>query len=330
MPKVSAKYIDKHADYLQCSLCPNRCKISDGKSGLCKVRFNKEGKPELPFYGKLSALSVDPIEKKPLYHFHPAEQILSVGFVGCSLRCPFCQNYNISQSTERGLDFVSPSDLAEAALRKNSFGIAYTYSEPIVHLEYVSDASREARDRGLKNVLVSNGYITKEASSELAECIDAANIDLKCYSNDFYKRELGGALDPVLEFISFAADKMHLEVTTLVIPGKNDSDEEIGSIASFLSEISPDIPYHLSCYYPTYNYSIPPTEAASVRRLADAAREKLNYVYLGNVGLEETNTSCPSCGKLIVRRSGYSTKVVGLTGDGACSGCGEAIPIISG
>jgi pyruvate formate lyase activating enzyme len=329
MARPNARFIEKRDGKLQCSLCPNNCLIAPGKSGICKVRVNDNGSPGLPYYGKLSAVSVDPIEKKPLYHFHPSKPILSIGFVGCSFRCPFCQNYSISQSVERGLEYTGPKQIVESALRRNSFGIAYTYSEPIVHFEYVSDCSAEARKHGLKNVLVTNGYINPEPARELVKLTDAANIDLKGFQDNFYSREIGGALQPVKDFIEYAAANIHVEVTTLVIPGKNDGEDEIRAIASFLADIRPDIPYHLSCYYPTYTYTIPRTRPESVRRLAEIAREKLHYVYLGNVGLEETNTYCPECGKLIVRRSGYSTAVSGLDAEGRCTGCGARIPIVT-
>ncbi len=321
------EYIATEGNRLICSLCPNSCSIAPQKSGICKVRYNENAKAVLPFYGKLSAVAVDPIEKKPLYHFHPSKLILSIGFVGCSFRCPFCQNYSISQSTERGLEYVSPDDCIDIALRKKSFGIAYTYSEPLVHYEYLLDCSQLAREKKLKNVLVTNGYINSDPARELLQFIDAANIDLKSFNPDFYKKEIGGAVEPVKAFIRQAAKKIHIEVTTLVIPGKNDGEDEIRSITSFLADINPDIPYHLSCYYPTYKYTIPRTEAALVRNLAQIAREKLNYVYLGNVGIEETNTYCPDCGNLLIRRSGYSTGLTGLQDD-CCSKCGTKVSVV--
>ena len=329
MGRPTARFIKKEDSKLICSLCPNNCSISEGKSGICLVRYNDRGTPSLPFYGKLSAISVDPIEKKPLYHFYPSKTILSIGFVGCSFRCPFCQNYSISQSTERGLEYVAPEEIVDGAVNRNSFGIAYTYSEPLVHFEYVLDCSIAAREKGLQNVLVTNGYINPEPAAELLQYSDAANIDLKSFNEDFYKREIGGRLQPVKDFIKYAAGQIHIEVTTLVIPGKNDSDEEIRAIASFLADIRPDIPYHISCYYPTYKYTIPRTSADLVRHLAEVARERLQYVYLGNVGIEETNTYCPGCGQLLIQRSGYSTRFLGIK-NGRCSKCGIEIPVING
>lgn len=296
---------------------------------MCRVRQNRGGELTLPYYGTLSGMAMDPIEKKPLYHFHPGKQILSAGFYGCNFRCPFCQNYDISQQVVVGSSSTSPEELVEIACRRGSIGIAYTYSEPLVHYEYVLASAKIAREKGLKNVLVTNGYINPTPAAELLEYIDAANVDLKSFNPDFYRNEIKGSLDPVLAFIAQAAPLISLEVTTLVIPGKNDSESEIRAIAAFLSSISPDIPLHLSCYYPTYKYTAGPTPPESVFRLAQAAREKLNYVYAGNVGARETNTLCPDCGTVLIRRRGYSTIVEGLSKD-VCSRCGKPIPIVAG
>ena len=323
---MNARYFSIEDGYIQCELCPNRCKIREGKTGICNVRLNDGETLALPFYGRLSALGIDPIEKKPLYHFYPGSPILSAGFVGCSLQCPFCQNHSISQSAGRADRYVGPEELVEIAKDQNSFGIAYTYSEPTVHTEYVLEASEIARRKGLKNVLVSNGYLNPEPADDLLELTDAANIDLKCFNDDFYRKEIKGRLEPVLEFIRKASEKTRLEVTTLIIPGKNDSDEEMEQIASFLAGLDPEIPLHLSCYYPSYKYTIPRTQYSMAEHLAAIARKKLPFVYLGNVGLRETNTYCPSCGELLIRRSGYTIRIPGLQ-DGACANCGRKIQI---
>ncbi len=317
----------KENEKIQCLLCPNNCIIAPGKHGICKVRYNSNGKMDLPYYGKISSVSVDPIEKKPLYHFFPGSEIISVGFVGCSFKCPFCQNYNISQSTSVPTDFISPEELVHIARQKRSFGIAYTYSEPLIHLEYVLDTAHLARKEGLKNVLVSNGYINPEPASALLEVLDAANIDLKSFNPDFYRREIGGNLEEVKKFLSQAADKISLEVTTLVIPTKNDTPEEIEAIARFISNLDEDIPYHLSAYYPQYMYSIPATPPSAIRKLADLARKHLHFVYPGNIGFEESNTHCVECGNLLIQRRGYSTRIQGIK-NGKCSKCGAAIPIM--
>jgi len=312
---------------IQCTLCPNNCLIAPGKFGACRVRTNSGGTLELPFYGRLSAVAIDPIEKKPLYHFHPGASILSVGFVGCSFHCPFCQNHHIAHDTSYPTEMVSPQQLIELCEQRGSFGVAYTYSEPIVHLEYVLDTAAAARQRGLKNVLVSNGYINPEPAEQLLDLMDAANIDFKSWNPAFYREEIGGKVEQIKRFIEQAYGRISLEVTTLVIPTKNDSLEEIESITGFLASLSPDIPYHLSAYYPQYRYSIPPTPASTLRELAEAARKHLNYVYLGNVGMEETNTLCPNCGSLLVRRRGYSVSVKGIA-DGKCRQCGAGTSVV--
>jgi pyruvate formate lyase activating enzyme len=312
---------------IRCRLCPHNCSIKPEGHGRCRVRFNRNGALDLPFYGRVSSLAVDPIEKKPLYHFFPATSILSVGFVGCSFRCPFCQNFGISQSTDQASrQMLSPEQLIDMTEERGSFGIAYTYSEPIVHLEYVLDCSRRARRKGLRNVLVSNGHVNPGPSEELIDVLDAANIDLKSFDPEFYRSEIGGDLEAVKRFIRQAADKIHLEVTTLVIPGKNDSPAEIEAIAQFLADLNPQIPYHLSCYYPAYRYTLPPTEPETVKRLAAVAGKHLSYVYLGNVGLASTDTLCPECGQVLIRRTGYRVGISGLKQD-RCSKCGFRISI---
>jgi pyruvate formate lyase activating enzyme len=325
----TARFFQKHTDgRIACTLCPNACLIAEGKHGVCRVRFNREGGLDIPFYGRISALAVDPIEKKPLYHYYPGATILSAGFVGCSLRCGFCQNWHISQSTSAETRSVSPEEMVAAARREGSFGIAYTYSEPLIHIEYLLETAALAREAGLKNVLVSNGYINREPAEEVLGLVDAANIDLKAFDPAFYREETGGDLEEVKRFIAQAAGKIHLEVTTLIIPTKNDSPAQIEGIARFLASLDPRIPLHLSRYTPQHRYTIPPTPVETVTRLAEVARGYLRYVYMGNVGMEETDTRCQSCGNPLVRRRGYSTAVVGIK-TGACARCGEPSPIVT-
>jgi pyruvate formate lyase activating enzyme len=319
---------EQNAGKILCKLCPHGCVISDGGSGFCQVRENRGGKLALPYYGVLSGTAMDPVEKKPLYHFYPGKQILSAGFYGCNFKCPFCQNYNISQQVVDGLSETDPEVLVETAEQRGSIGIAYTYSEPLVHYEYILATAKIAKGKGLKNVLVTNGYLNPEPAAELFEYIDAANVDLKSFSQDFYTEEIKGNLEPVLAFITQAAPLISLEVTTLVIPGKNDSESEIRAIADFISAINPDIPLHLSCYYPTYKYTVGATPPELVFRHVQTAREKLNYVYAGNSGTRENNTLCPDCKTILIRRRGYSTAIEGLS-EGACSQCGKSIPIVT-
>ena len=311
---------------LRCTLCPHGCTIVEGKYGICGVRRCENGKLSLPYYGLLSGTGLDPIEKKPLYHYYPGRQILSVGFFGCNFSCPFCQNYSISQRVVDDGTRTQPEELVDLAIRNKSFGIAYTYSEPLIHFEYVLATAKLAREKGLRNVLVTNGYINTAPAEKLLEYIDAANVDLKSFQNEFYSREIKGSLSPVLDFIALASKSIAIEATTLVIPGKNDSDEEIIKIADFLAELNPDIPLHLSCYYPTYKYDIEATSSRVVHHLVEVAGERLNYVYAGNVYSSETNTFCPSCGSLLIQRRGYVVSVRGLA-DGVCDNCGENIPI---
>jgi pyruvate formate lyase activating enzyme len=312
---------------IQCTLCPNNCVIRNGKTGICGVRQNDDNHLTLPFYGRASAIALDPVEKKPLYHFHPGKPILSIGFLGCSLRCPFCQNYSISQSTRSRTEYVSPEELVETAQSRDSFAVAYTYNEPTIHAEYILEAATRARRSGLKNVLVTAGYANSEAADELLSVVDAANIDLKGFQPQFYSKELGAELDPVKRFIRDAASRIHVEVTTLVIPGKNDSEDEIEAMAAFLADQSPDIPYHLSAYYPTYKYTREATEASMILRLKSVAEKHLRFVYPGNIR-GEADTKCPQCGHIVVKRQGYLTETSGLT-QGSCANCGNPIPVIA-
>jgi len=311
---------------VHCLLCPNDCRIADGGRGTCGVRRNEGGRLSLPFYGEISSLAVDPIEKKPLYHFHPGAKILSTGFVGCSFHCGFCQNAHISQSTDVDTRYIGPADLPDIAQRERSFAIAYTYSEPLVHFEYVLDSAKLARAAGLKNVLVTNGYLNSGPAAELLPFVDAANVDLKAWDPEFYRHETGGMLEEVKRFIREAVGTIHLEVTTLIIPTKNDDPAQIEGIAGFIAGLDPDIPLHLSAYHPQHRYRIPPTPPATVRRLAEVARRHLRYVYVGNMGAEASDTACSECGSVLVRRIGWHVEVTGVAG-GKCTNCGAQAPI---
>jgi len=294
---------------------------------MCGVRRNEGGTLVLPFYGRASALAMDPIEKKPLYHFYPGRQILSIGFVGCSLRCPFCQNWRISQSTSAHTEFVSPTDLSDSALRHGSLGVAYTYNEPTIHAEYMLDAAEQVHAGGMQNVLVTAGYLNEESARDIFSRMDAANIDLKGFQEEFYRKELKAGLSEVLRTIEIAYERSHLELTTLVIPGKNDSDEEIREISRHIASIDPNIPLHLSAYYPSYHYVQEGTTPEQLYSRMEIAKEHLHHVYPGNIP-GAANTRCPHCGNTLVERNGYRVRLTGLTEENTCSSCGEPAPFV--
>jgi pyruvate formate lyase activating enzyme len=324
---------------VRCGLCPHKCAIKSGTTGVCGVRGSKNGVPLIPFYGFASALALDPIEKKPLYHFFPGTQILSVGFAGCNLRCPFCQNWRISQNTDIEGRWISPEELVSSALRANSASIAYTYSEPLVHPEFLLDTMVLARRQGIANVLVSSGCVNSEGAKEVLALTDAANIDLKCFSEETYAKVLGGNLQTVLDFIRLARETgVHVEITTLVVPGINDGEAELEGCTDFIAGLSDAIPYHLSAYHPDYRWNAQATEADFLLRAAARAQKKLRYVYTGNIsgggGSQQfSDTLCPYCGKVLVRRRGYRAESCGLAepvpGERAyrCAACGEKSPL---
>ncbi|MBU0937266.1 MAG: AmmeMemoRadiSam system radical SAM enzyme [Spirochaetes bacterium] len=282
-----ARFFEQLSDgRVRCRLCPHYCILSEGQSGRCRVRVNLKGKLELPYYGALSALAVDPIEKKPLYHFLPGSRTFSVGYLGCNLHCPFCQNYHISSSLDAPVQLLSPAQLVEAALHSGCPSLAHTYSEPLVHAEYVIETMRLARQAELKNVLVSNGCANDEAASAVLEYCDAANIDLKSWQEQWYTDELGGDLPAVRHFIELAVQLgVHLELTTLVIPGKTDNPADIAAAAAWLSGLSKKLVLHLSAYRPMYKYRIPATGRSVLLELVQVAQQYLPAVYPGNLPL---------------------------------------------
>jgi pyruvate formate lyase activating enzyme len=270
-----------------CEICPHHCGLEDGHIGFCGGRTNVNGKVTCTNYGKLTSIALDPIEKKPLARFMPGSMILSVGSYGCNLRCPFCQNCEISMadgSTARTVHFA-PEELVNKALElkpEGNIGIAYTYNEPFIGYEYVFDCAGLAHERGLKNVLVTNGYVCEKPLRDILPAIDAMNIDLKGFTEEFYK-SVRGDLETVKRTISIAAKSCHVEVTTLVIPDENDSPSEMEELSAWLSGIDAEIPLHISRFFPRYQYAHKsPTAVGTVYRLADIARKKLKHVYTGN------------------------------------------------
>lgn len=269
-----------------CELCFHRCRLDEGQTGACRARANRNGTVVSLNYGRLTALALDPIEKKPLRRFHPGSLILSAGSFGCNLHCPFCQNAGIAAAgTEAFTRDFTPGQLVQEALRlrdKGSIGVAYTYNEPLVGYEYVRDCAELVHQAGLVNVLVTNGTIAEKPWRELLPLLDAVNIDLKGFTQSWYRR-LGGDLETVRRSVTLAAERCHVEVTTLVVPGENDSEEEMRALSVWLASVSPDIPLHVSRFFPRYRMADrPATPVDTVCRLADLAREQLRYVYTGN------------------------------------------------
>ena len=270
-----------------CGICPHRCVLKEGQTGLCRARSNRGGQIRCDNYGLATSIALDPIEKKPLRHFFPGSYILSVGSYGCNMRCPFCQNYEISTADKAHAYFtsVSPQELISRALAlqpKGNIGVAFTYNEPFVGYEYVYDCSVLAKGSGLKTVLVTNGYVCEKPLLAILPYIDAMNIDLKTYSEDYYRR-LGGNLEDVKRTISLSSLSCHVEVTTLIVPGENDTDEEMRRIAKWLASVNPEIPLHISRFFPRYHMlDRQATDVKTVYHLADIARESLHYVYEGN------------------------------------------------
>ncbi len=332
---VEAKYWKTSDDgRLACELCPQACRIPEGGFGICQGRVNEGGRLYAANYGQCVSVAMDPIEKKPLYHYCPGMPVLSVACNGCNLRCDFCQNWQISQEPAR-TSALLPDDLVRLAVENGSFGIAYTYTEPMVWFEYLLDAGVRAHAAGLKNILVTNGVINEEPLRELLPIVDAMNVDLKSARDGFYEKNchVRGGLEAAKRTIEVASGweedghHVHLEITNLLITGENDSEDDVRELAEFIAGVDPAIPLHLSRYFPTYKMTNPPTSEGSLRRAYDIARERLHYVYVGNVGREfAADTVCPDCGHALIKRSGYATKVTGVS-DGSCANCGRTTDV---
>jgi len=277
-------YEPRDGKAVHCRLCPKNCVIADGSAGFCRSRANRGGKLYSLIYGKTTGISLDPIEKKPLYHFHPGEQILSLGTRGCNLACIFCQNWRISQNPQALTQDITSQQVIDEALRQKSFGIAYTYNEPFIWYEFVYDCCCLAREQGLENVLVTNGYVNQEPLKQLLPFIGAMNIDLKAMDDDFYREVCKGTLQPVLETIIRAKQSCHIELTNLVIPNKNDTDAHFQRLTEWIFEnTGADTALHFSRYFPCFQMDQPATPVKTLERAAAIARKKLKRVYLGNV-----------------------------------------------
>ncbi|HZK18436.1 MAG TPA: AmmeMemoRadiSam system radical SAM enzyme [Clostridia bacterium] len=318
--------------HVLCQLCPKYCTIGEGKTGQCRTRKNVDGRLYAVNYGQCTANAVDPIEKKPLYHFYPGSRILSLGTWGCNLRCGFCQNWHIAHADAESVN-LTPEQVRDSAVyerrRRRNIGVAYTYNEPFIWYEFIRDAARLVREEGLKNVMVTNGYVNEEPLRELLPYIDAMNIDVKAFTEDYYRKTCAGQLEPVKRTVEIAAEKCHVEVTTLLVTGLNDSIEEITELVDWLAGVNPDIPLHLSRYFPNFEVDLPSTPLKTMEEAYNIAKSKLKYVYLGNVsGMVGSDTVCPVCDKTVIRRSGYDLDDSGLH-DGKCGYCGADVNVVA-
>lgn len=316
---------------VQCRLCPWQCRIGNGELGFCRARKNIKGTLYALGYGAPCSIHIDPIEKKPFFNYYPAAEAFSLASAGCNLRCKFCQNWEISQVSPLDTDNfpLSPSDLVNQAMKEKCKIIAYTYSEPTNFYEYMLDICKLARKRGIKNVYHSNGYINPEPLKELSKYLDAANIDLKGFSEDYYQKICGAHLQPVLDsLVILKQKKVWLEITNLVIPQENDQPENIRKMCQWIiANLGPDVPIHFSRFYPTYQLkNVSPTPIKTLEMAREIAlKEGLHYVYIGNVvGHPGENTYCPKCGKAVIKRVGYTILEMHLV-KGACAYCGEPI-----
>lgn len=321
-------------DVICCDLCAHRCRIHDGKTGICGVRKNDSGTLVPLTYGKVSAEAIDPIEKKPLNHFLPGTEVYSLGGIGCNFRCKHCQNWEISQMSEfRGyLQDITPEEGVRRAVQSGCKSIAWTYNEPTIWHEYTKDMGEIAQQQGLKTVYVTNGYITEEALKDISPMLDAFRVDIKAFSDAFYRSVCSARLQPVLDATIVAKEcGMHIETVTLLIPGLNDSPDEVRALIRWVVEhVGVDTPMHFTGFYPQYHMTdTRATPAATLERACGMAKEEgILYPYTGNVGnTRYVNTCCPSCGALLIQRSGYATRITGLDGT-RCSACGEKIPVV--
>ncbi|VVC00260.1 Radical SAM superfamily protein [uncultured archaeon] len=332
---------------VRCTACQQYCTIPEGGTGICGVRLNQEGELYLVVYGKPCSINLDPVEKKPLFHFLPGTQIFSLGTFGCNFACSFCQNWDISQATREikvqcenaeqqksqilsladSFEEWEPKKIVDYCTMHKIPSIAYTYNEPAIFFEYAYDTAKLAHKNGIKNVFVSNGYESEEALKKMKGIIDAMNIDLKAFTEGFYARNCRAKLQPVLETIKLA-NKLGIwvEVTTLIIPGENDSDAELKSIAEFIAGVDRNIPWHVTQFHPDFKMlERPATPIATLEKAYKIGKGTgLKFVYVGNAVTERENTYCPKCGKLLVKRIGYSIDAIGME-NGRC-GCGEKIP----
>ncbi len=329
-----ARFWSSHDGRVHCHLCPHGCKIAETKTGICGVRENRGGRLMSLIYGSISSAHPDPIEKKPLYHFKPGTRAYSLGTVGCTFRCEHCQNYSISQANPGAsfLENITPEQVVRGACRAGCSGLAWTYNEPTIWHEFSYDTSKMAKEEGLYSVYVTNGYIQPDPLREISEHLDAMNIDIKAFSEEFYKEVCRASLKPVLDATELARELgIHVELTYLIIPGKNDSKEELGEFLDWVTDsLSDQTPVHFSRFHPDYRMrEVQPTPLSTMDRAYDLAKEAgLRHVYLGNVPRsDKESTYCPNCGELVIERHGFSSSIRSMKGD-RCDNCGEQLNII--
>ena len=321
-------YRYKNENSIVCLLCKHYCVLKKNKHGICGINYNEESKLLNKTYAHPSVIHIDPVEKKPLYHFLPGSQSLSIGTVGCNFRCPFCQNYSISQTAVVDTrERYSPQRIVDLALQHGVQSISYTYNEPTIWYPYAKDIGILAKEHGMKSIFVSSGYESQEVYADMQAWVDAINVDLKSFSHEYYKRVLKTDLDGVLDSLeAFSKSDIWLEITTLLIPGINDTQEEIEKMAEFISgKLGRDIPWHLSAFHPDYKMQdTPPTSLERLLQAKSIAKNYgIKYVYIGNIA-NDTSTYCPHCSKKIVERAGYTIEDIALV-NGACKYCGEKI-----
>jgi pyruvate formate lyase activating enzyme len=333
MKKEAMLYEKLDNKTVHCFLCGHQCRISEGKAGVCGVRKNEAGTLFSLVYRNAIATNVDPIEKKPLYHFMPGTNSFSIATAGCNFRCGFCQNWEISQMNILEVpDYISrdlgPDAVVSGAIRKNCQSISYTYTEPTIYFEYAYDCAKIAREKGLKNVFVTNGYMSKEALETIRPFLDAANVDLKYFKDESYRKICGGSLQPVLDSIKLMKELgIWVEVTTLVVPGSNDSPEELKAVAEFLAGVDKFMPWHISRFFPNYKFTDLDATAETTLKMAEEIGHKagLKYVYVGNVTGYGNDTHCHNCKKLLIKREGFSI-IENKVQEGKCFFCQEKIP----
>ena len=328
-----ALFYKKVGKDVQCQLCPHFCMIKTGERGKCGVRENKAGTLYSLNYGKAISTAVDPIEKKPLFHFMPGTKSYSIATVGCNFSCLFCQNWEISQMPKPNKMVIGeelpPAKIVEDALAKGCKSIAYTYTEPTIFFEYAYDTAKLANKKGLKNIFVTNGFINKEPVDMIEPYLDAANIDLKGFSEEYFKTVIGGRLKPILDTIKYMHKKgIWIELTTLIVPGHNDSPAMLKKIVDFIVSVDKEIPWHISRFYPHYKMSnVPPTDIEILKKAHDIGKKAgIKYIYIGNVpGNEYESTVCSKCKKKVISRAAFTVHDIDMKGD-ACAFCGNKIP----